>query len=150
MSGVVAKEVVVSTISQLYGSNGVDPPEGAPGFVDDLVELGTGFVEASVDTLRAFPAMIGLDFTNVADGTSSETETRIRRSFESASGGRGALAALAFMVFVLLYTPCMAAVGALRNEFGSRWALTSVIGQFAIAWLAAFAVFQGGRLLGFG
>ena len=74
----------------------------------------------------------------------------IDAGFEESSGGHGALAAIAFMVFVLLYTPCMAAVAAQRNELGTRWMWGSIIGQTALAWVMAFIVFQGGLLLGFG
>ncbi|MGB9632120.1 MAG: ferrous iron transport protein B, partial [Chloroflexaceae bacterium] len=70
----------------------------------------------------------------------------VRAGFEASSGGHGSLAALAFLVFVLLYTPCMTAVAAARHEFGSRWMWVSIVGQFAVAWLAALLVFQGGRL----
>jgi ferrous iron transport protein B len=76
--------------------------------------------------------------------------TAIQAGFSASSGGHAALAALAFLVFVLLYTPCMAAVAAARHEFGNRWMWASVIGQFALAWLAALLVFQGGLLLGIG
>jgi ferrous iron transport protein B len=69
--------------------------------------------------------------------------------FEQSSAGHAALAGLAFMVFVLLYTPCMVAVAASRHEFGASWMWASVIGQFALAWLTALVVFQGGLLLGF-
>ena len=72
----------------------------------------------------------------------------IRTGFAASSGGHSTLAALAFLVFVLLYTPCVAALAANRHEFGTRWMLVSLLGQFAIAWLAAFIVFQGGVLLG--
>ena len=61
-----------------------------------------------------------------------------------------ALTALAFLVFVLLYVPCIATMGAIKQEFGSRWAASAAIYQTTFAWLAAVLVFQGGRLLGFG
>jgi ferrous iron transport protein B len=149
MSGFVAKEVVVSTMGQLYG--GV--PEGdaaSPSLGEDLRGIGTGFFDATVGTLRAIPGIIGLDFTHVEDQTPTAVDVRIRDSFDGSSGGRGALAALAFMVFVLLYTPCMAAVAAFRHEFGTRWMLVSVFGQLGIAWLTGMLVFQAGRMLGFG
>jgi ferrous iron transport protein B len=73
--------------------------------------------------------------------------TAIQSSFEESSGGYGALAAFAFMVFVLLYTPCVVAVAAERQELGTKWMWVSIIGQFALAWLAAFIIFQGGKLL---
>jgi ferrous iron transport protein B len=50
------------------------------------------------------------------------------------------LAAVALLVFVLLYTPCVAAVSTMRREIGSYHAFLTVIVQCAIAWLAAYAV----------
>ncbi len=50
------------------------------------------------------------------------------------------LNAAALLVFCLLYTPCVAAVAAIRRELGGKWAAAVVIGQCVIAWLAAFAV----------
>ncbi len=93
---------------------------------------------------------MGLDFLDLEDESDTAMQTAVRNAFEESSDGRGALAAMAFMVFVLLYTPCMAAVGAFRQEFGTKWMWVSVIGQFLIAWSGAILVFQGGRLLGLG
>ena len=58
------------------------------------------------------------------------------------------LSAAALLVFSLLYTPCVAAISAIRRELGSRWALGVALGQCAIAWAAAFAVRMIGLLLG--
>ena len=58
------------------------------------------------------------------------------------------LAALSFLVFTLLYTPCVAAIAAVRREWGNIWGmLLVVLYQTGLAWLAAFAVYQVGRLL---
>jgi len=66
------------------------------------------------------------------------------------ASGMTPLAALSMMVFVLLYVPCLATIAAIRRETGSlRWTLFSVVYMTAVAWLLAFATFQGGRLLGF-
>ncbi len=57
------------------------------------------------------------------------------------------LAACSFLVFTLLYTPCVAAVAALRREFKSRFTTLGIICfQCAIAWLTACLVFQIGGL----
>ena len=50
------------------------------------------------------------------------------------------LAALSFLAFCLLYTPCVAAVASIRRELGRRWALFVVLAQCVIAWVAAFLV----------
>lgn len=57
-------------------------------------------------------------------------------------------AAASFLVFTLLYTPCVAAISTISREMHSRWTtLGLVVYQTAIAWLAAFAVFQIGSLI---
>ena len=58
------------------------------------------------------------------------------------------LAAAALLVFCLLYTPCVAAVAAIRRELGGRWALLLVLWQCALAWAAALLVRLIGLLLG--
>lgn len=65
----------------------------------------------------------------------------------SLTGAFSALSAFSFLVFVLLYTPCVAALTAMRREFGSRkWMAVSVVYQLAVAWIMSFAVFQIGSL----
>ncbi len=61
------------------------------------------------------------------------------------------LAAASYLVFVLLYTPCMAAVSALRQELASRKAtFGTILFQLVVAWVTAFCVYQLGLLLGLG
>lgn len=57
------------------------------------------------------------------------------------------LSAASLLVFCLLYTPCVAAVAAIRRELGGKWAAAVVIGQCVIAWIAAFAVHTIGLLI---
>ncbi len=45
-----------------------------------------------------------------------------------------------FLVFCLLYTPCVAAIASIRRELGSRWAWRIVISQCVIAWICAFVI----------
>ena len=54
------------------------------------------------------------------------------------------LTAASMLVFSLLYTPCVAAVASIRREMGTKWAIYVVLGQCAVAWVAALAV----RLIG--
>ncbi len=61
------------------------------------------------------------------------------------------LSAYAFMTFTLLYTPCVAALGAIAREMHSwRWTTATVFYQIGVAYGFALLVFQGGRLLGLG
>lgn len=56
------------------------------------------------------------------------------------------LSALSFLVFVLLYTPCITVVGTMKKEFGLKLTLFSVTYQLILAWLVAFLVFNIGSL----
>ena len=56
----------------------------------------------------------------------------------------GALAAASMLAFSLLYTPCVAAIAAIRRELGGKWAAGVVLGQCLIAWIVALLV----RLIG--
>lgn len=77
--------------------------------------------------------------TNEEDAT---LRTRIRENFSP-------LAGFAFMLFVLLYTPCVVAFITLIRELKDwRWSLFSLVYQVSLAWVAAFVVYQGGKLVG--
>ena len=57
------------------------------------------------------------------------------------------LSALAFLVFVLLYFPCIASLVAIANETGSwKWSLFSILYNTLVAWIAAFLIYQIGSL----
>ncbi|MBQ6342488.1 MAG: ferrous iron transport protein B [Anaerolineaceae bacterium] len=67
--------------------------------------------------------------------------------FPSAEAMKAALtplAAASMLVFSLLYTPCVAAIAAIKRELGSKWALLVILWQCAIAWIIALIV----RLIG--
>jgi len=57
------------------------------------------------------------------------------------------LSAISFLVFTLLYTPCVAAIASVKRELGGLNAVGIVVFQMVIAWIFAFAVFQIGSLL---
>ncbi|WP_026662403.1 ferrous iron transport protein B [Butyrivibrio proteoclasticus] len=48
--------------------------------------------------------------------------------------------AITLLVFSLLYTPCVAAIAAIKRELGKKWAIAVVLWQCAVAWIVAFAV----------
>ncbi len=73
--------------------------------------------------------------------------------FGAAGGVKAALtplSALTLLIFSLLYTPCVAAIAAVRRELGRGWAAGVVIWQCAIAWIAAMAARLLGMLFGLG
>ena len=72
---------------------------------------------------------------------------RLRGSFGDSSGGHGGAAAMAFMVFLLAYTPCVAALAEQRRLFGWRPTASALAAQLAGAWMLAVLVFQVGSRL---
>ncbi|MHA0856618.1 ferrous iron transport protein B [Paenibacillus sp. CMAA1364] len=104
------------------------------------VALLTGFVAK-----EAVVATMGI-LNNVADA--GETSTQLIASLQTYFTP---LKAYAFMTFTLLYMPCIAAFAAIKREMNSwKWTLFTVGYQTATAWIVAFIVYQGGRLLGLG
>ncbi len=64
------------------------------------------------------------------------------------AGAMTSLSAAVMLVFSLLYTPCVAAIAAVKREMGGKWAVSVVIWQCVIAWIVAFAVKIIGLMLG--
>ncbi|MCB9144380.1 MAG: ferrous iron transport protein B [Anaerolineales bacterium] len=144
VSGFMAKEIVVSTMSVIY-LGGQDVPPEPVNFKEDMLGIGTGFVDAAISSGRILLSIIpGVNLIN--DGAQREDTAlsiALQQNFD-------VLSAVSFLVFVLLYVPCVTTLGAIKHEFGASWAVFSAVYQTGIAWLAAFIVYQSGVLLGFG
>lgn len=57
------------------------------------------------------------------------------------------LSAYSFLVFVLLYTPCVSVIAAMKKEYGNKMAVFSVVYQLTLAWLMSFITYNLGGLL---
>ena len=135
----------------LYGrvADGIAPVL-APAGLDDwriASALTTGFVAKEVVV-----GSLAQSFSIDAGDTAATAPTgalgdKLRATLDESSGGHSTAAALAFLIFVLAYTPCLATVAEQRRVFGGRWAAGAVAVQLSVAWLLAVAVFQVGRLL---
>lgn len=152
VTGFIAKEVVVSTMSQLFLGEGAD--EGTeevgnetipPTFGEDLGEILGGFVLATVDAGKTLLSLI--PGVNLIDDEAEQENLALSSALR---GTFTPLAALAFLVFVLVYTPCVATLGAIRGEYGWKWLWVSAGYQFALAWALAVIIYQSGRFLGWG
>jgi ferrous iron transport protein B len=67
-----------------------------------------------------------------------------------ADPGITALNSMSLMVFSLLYMPCVAAMGVIKKETGSwKWTVFAIVYGITVAWVMAFVVYQGGKLLGY-
>jgi ferrous iron transport protein B len=164
ITGILAKEVIVSSMSQIYAVDSAAEEVQQADLNNDLLFLGRGFIEAAIltiqETVNIFPRTINLiplveirELDIFSDGGELENTTRLegslQRAFTTTAGspGAGQVAAVAFNVFVLLYVPCMAAISAMRQEFGGRWMWAQIVYTLGIAWVGAVVVFQVGKLL---
>jgi ferrous iron transport protein B len=133
----------------LYGgmSRAVSPVFAPAGFADwhATGALVTGFV-AKEAVVATFAQTYGAEEPGDAH-RAGELGNQLRATFDRASRGHSVPAVLAFMIFLLAYTPCMATVAAQRAEIGTRWTGFGIGLQLAVAWTLAVAVFQIGRLL---
>lgn len=71
----------------------------------------------------------------------------LRQDFDESSGGHGRAAAVAFLLFVLAYTPCLATVAELRRQFGGKVAAATVGIGLIVAYMLAVIAFQTLRLV---
>ncbi|MCQ2142936.1 MAG: ferrous iron transport protein B [Bacteroidales bacterium] len=84
---------------------------------------------------EAIVSTMGILYRSEDDGESLAAAMRESGDFTTAN-------ALSFMVFVLLYFPCIATIATLRREIGRKWAAFTVVHSLLLAWLAAFLVFH--------
>ena len=149
VTGFVAKEVVVGTLSEAYavGAEGEGDGEPTPTFLEDVQEIVIGFWDATVDTVKGAISIIpGIDLMGAAeeDEVDKGLVTALQGSFKTP------LAAFAYLIFILFYTPCMVVVAAQWQEYGWKWTLFSAGYLLVFAWVASVIVYQGGLLLGLG
>jgi len=123
----------------------LDPDRNRPEAWKDSIALTAGFVakEIVVSTLAVVnQAKVGDNQGN--PDTSALQDALARRS------GLTPLTALAFMVFILIYTPCLGTVGMILKETRSMaWTAFSVAYGLGLAWLVAWGTVLGGHALGF-
>ena len=128
-------------------ASGSAPVLAPAGFGNDhaAAALMTGFVAKEV-VVGSFAQSYAVAKPADASKAGSLGE-ELRASFNESSGGHGGAAALAFMVFVLAYTPCVAALAEQRRLFGWRPTGSALPAQLAGAWALAVLVFQIGSRL---
>jgi len=128
-------------------ASGIAPLLAPAGFGNDhaAAALMTGFVakEVVVGSFAQSYAVAKPADAAKAGGLGEQ----LRASFDESSGGHGGAAALAFMLFVLAYTPCVAALAEQRRLFGWRPTGSALLAQLAGAWVLAVLVFQVGSRL---
>ncbi len=124
LSGLPAKEIVVSTLGVLYSEGAVTThAEG------EIIGGADGTTEIVIAE-------------SAAKEPAGDEETASLSQRLLASGNFSTASALAFLVFILLYVPCIATVVAIGSEAGWKWAAASVVYNTAMAWLVAWIVYR--------
>ncbi len=146
ITGVIAKEIVVGTMGEIYFPGAQkDETKEAPTLGEDLREIGTSFIGAVKDAGANIVSTFGIASISAEEDTEqAPLQAAVKKSFTP-------LSAYAFMTFVLLYMPCVVVLIAMRHEFMTwKWSGIAFIYEMVLAWIVAFIIYQGGRLLGFG
>jgi len=145
ITGVIAKEIVVGTMAEIYVDNLDEPEKEELSFGNDIKEIGIGFYDAVKSAGINISSTFSIaTITAEEDSGLSTLKGVIQTKFTP-------LAAISFMIFVLLYMPCIITGVAYKQEFGTwKWYGISLINGFGAAWILSLIVYQGGLLLGFG
>ena len=113
--------------------------------------LGLGYWQIVVALIAGISAKeVVVSSCTILFGVQNATSTAGMSALAGMLGGQGftMLNAYCLMVFCLLYVPCIATLATIKRESGSwKWTLGSALFQLAVAWVAAFAIFQIGSLL---
>lgn len=144
VTGVIAKEIVVGTMGQIYVPEHEEEAAGPP---PSIAEEWRAIAASFAGAAREAAANV---FTTAGIASISAEEEEGRESLRSAIEKTFTpLSAYAFMAFVLLYMPCVIAAAAFKHEFGTwKWYGIAFAYQTVLAWTAALVIYQGGRLLG--
>ena len=140
-SGVLAKEVVVGTLDTLYSqTGGTTPADAQPAF--DLWQR----IREALATVPANLAQVSRTLTDpLGFGAAEQASTRaaddavfgaMQARFDGQAG------AFAYLLFVLLYFPCVATIGAIRRETGGAWAAFVAAWSTAVAYATATTYYQ--------
>ena len=149
VSGVLAKEVVVSTLDTIYSK--LDQQQG---YAIDT-EIALGFADKLAAAAATVPENLGLlgdliidplalDVGNVSDLQAAAESQEVSTSTFGAMTTRfnGQAAAFAYLLFILLYFPCVATLAAVKRETGFTWAVFVALWTTGIAYAVASGFYQ--------
>jgi len=150
-SGIFAKEVVVGTLDALYSNMARDgsveeaPPSILAMFGEALDSVGTnlGALGERLDD----PLGISLGDLSDTESVAAAQQVEVDTLSLMAALFDGPLGAFSYMLFVLLYMPCVATLGAIYKEMGGFWAFFSATWNTVIAYSLAVMCYQSGRIL---
>jgi ferrous iron transport protein B len=146
MAGLVAKEIVVGTMGEIYvqkEEEKKEPPTWGEELSGVVTSLGTAAAGVADNVFSTFGiASISAEESEEKAAEQTPLREELKNHFTP-------LSAYAFIAFVLLYMPCAVVAAAMRQEFGTwKWYGIAFGYQMVLAWLVAFVIYQGGSLLG--
>ena len=144
-TGMFAKEVVVGTLDTLY-----TPPDQEDEF-NFHETIGAAFqsVPENVSQLGGSlvdPLGAGFESSNDDSAVAQNNDVQINTVAAMKALFHGGLGAFSYLVFVLLYMPCVATIGVIWKEIGRFWACFSMIWSVVIAYTAAVTCYQLGLI----
>lgn len=149
--GIVAKEAVISTISAIYSHNdflqddtNTDLSVDEEDEVEELSLWGIvrdGLVTAVVVTGQNILDVFNLELLSSDSGESEDAEIRIANNLQKGFT-QGKWQVYAYLLFVLIYVPCVAVIAAAYRELGSFLGLTMIIYHTVLAWAVAILFYQ--------
>ncbi|MFM2483334.1 Fe(2+) transporter permease subunit FeoB [Celerinatantimonas sp. YJH-8] len=154
-TGIFAKEAVVGTLNSLYSSL-ADQHNATHGAVEDdadEVDIPGGIKQAFAsipanlsDLVSAFSDPLGIDVGDVSDtnATAQDLEVAVTSISMIQRLFNGTLGAFSYLIMVLLYIPCVAAVGAIWREVGTKWTVFASLWTTGLGYSAAVCIYQIG------
>lgn len=148
-TGIFAKEAVVGTLNTLYAQiDGAEAAAAPSAPVPTLVEKLEGAVMTIPPKLLkvadSLADPLGLNLSYVGDSEAAATELKVTGSVFGAMVARfdGVAGAFAYMLLILLYTPCVAAAGAIRHEAGGAWTAFAAAWTTTLGYVSAVTFYQ--------
>ncbi len=149
ISGVLAKEVVVGTLDTLYSQLA---EQDAGGSVEDApFDFWTAVEDAAAtvpenlaDVGDALTDPLGLDVGDTSNVESAAQQQEVTLGTFGAMAARfdGQAGAFAYLLFILLYFPCIATIGAIKREAGGSWAMFVAAWTTGVAYVSATVYYQ--------
>ncbi len=151
ITGLLAKEVVVGTLDALYSR--IDQPAGEsvieqkPSF-NVFTSLSNALKTISNNLARVADSLLDPLGFSVVDDIASQTKTADSQGVDISTFGAmhkrfdGKIGAFAYLLFILLYFPCVAATGAMYRETGKGWTLLGVGWSTGLAYATAVIFYQ--------
>ncbi|MDP6413571.1 MAG: ferrous iron transport protein B [Gammaproteobacteria bacterium] len=149
-TGMFAKEAIVGTLDALYaepedGADDGSPPDLLAAAADALASIGTELI-ALGDTLGD-PLGISIGDVSDIEAVAEEQEVRGSTLTNMAALFSGPFAAFCYLVFILLYAPCVAVLGAVNKETGWRWTVLVFAWCTGLAYITATVIYQIGTFM---